>query len=407
MEPNEEKQPIYITMLGKFEIAVGDTVITNSLTRTRQLWNLIEYLIAFRNKTISQDELIATLWPDDSSDNPASALKNLVYRARTAFSAQAVPFAKEMIVFSRGTYRWNNELDCVVDIEKFEQLYRCSTEMFISTNERIECCRSAIALYTGNFLPDSSGEEWVIPLVSYYRSIYFKCVKKIVELLAKENLYDEIYSICQKAITIDPYEELPHKYVILALAKQNNHAAALSHYQHVTEVFYRELGVKPSEDMRSLYREINKSINNVESDLEIIKDDLAERSLTNDAYYCDYEVFKNLYRVEARSAARSGQSVFIGLFTITDAKGQVPELQVISKTMDALLRCVKKSLRSGDIVSRFSATQFVLMFPSITAGTGQNILDRTVGIFERESGIKGIKIHTTVKAINPTIAKTT
>ncbi|MFZ2539686.1 MAG: BTAD domain-containing putative transcriptional regulator [Oscillospiraceae bacterium] len=395
------QETININMLGRFQISIGDCVISDTGSRTHQIWNLLEYLIAFRNKTISQDELIATLWPDYNSDNPANALKNLVYRLRTIFHSHDIPFAKDIIVFNRGTYRWNNNLRCTVDTEEFEKLYRRSTEPLLSSAQKVDCCRKAIALYVGNFLPDSCYEEWVVPLVGYYRSIYFKCVSKGVELLLKENLYDEIISICQKAIIIDPFDELPHKYLILSFARQNNHSAALKHYNYVTDLFYRELGVKPSENMRNLYREIVKSINSVETDLEIIKDDLSEHSIIDGTYYCDYEVFKNLYRVEARTAARTGQSVFVGLLTLTDINNQVPETGLLSDVMDQLLRSVKQSLRKGDIASRFSATQYVLMFSSFTLDKGRNVMNRVCANFNADCTNKTIKLHSEIRPLDP------
>lgn len=66
---------IYISMLGGFKLTVQDKVLSDTLNRTHQLWNLLEYLIAFRNKTVSQDELIEALWPNDGSENPANDSK--------------------------------------------------------------------------------------------------------------------------------------------------------------------------------------------------------------------------------------------------------------------------------------------------------------------------------------------
>lgn len=42
-----------------------------------------------------------------------------------------------------------------------------------------------------------------------------------------------------------------------------NQQRAMAHYEHVTNLFYRELGVKPSERLRNLYREIIKNVQHV------------------------------------------------------------------------------------------------------------------------------------------------
>ena len=54
---------IHIKMLGEFQVLVNDTVIGDS-TRSNQIWNLLQYLVAFRHKVITQEELIDAMWED-------------------------------------------------------------------------------------------------------------------------------------------------------------------------------------------------------------------------------------------------------------------------------------------------------------------------------------------------------
>lgn len=398
--PMNERSVIYINMLGGFRLSVGDAVTSDAVSHTHQLWNLLEYLIAFRNKTISQGELIEALWPNNSSDNPANALKNLVYRIRTTFAAQNIPYAKDMIVFSRGSYRWNNELPCEVDIERFEELSR-DAGLESDPHKKVDAYLTAIDLYRGDFLPGSSYEEWVVPLASYFRSIYFKNVYTAANLLMEMERYDDLRVMCERAIIIDPFEENANRYYILSLIRQNKQSAALEHYNHVMELFYRELGVRPSESIRALYREITKTINSVETDLSIIKEDLSEGRNITSAFYCDYEVFKNLYRLEARAATRSGQSIFIALLTVTDGSNNVPELKLLSTVMDHLLSIIRQGLRKGDVISRFSSTQFVLMLPALTYENGQMVLDRVSKKFKASFRYKNIRLHTTLQPLDP------
>ncbi|MBC8584732.1 winged helix-turn-helix domain-containing protein [Oscillospiraceae bacterium NSJ-64] len=392
---------IQVKMFGGFSLSSEGITIDDRGSRQRQLWNLLEYLIASRRKTVSQEELISVLWPDDSAENPSSALKNLVYRARNLLKEKGFSFAKESIVMIGGTYAWNKNLDCVVDVEEFEQLIQKAGDQTLPEEERIALYLESLKLYEGDFLPSSGYEEWVISLNSYYRSMYFKCVYDAIDLLMKKERFDEIRSICERAIIIDPFEERAHKYLIYSLIKQDKQAAALEHYNRVTDLFYRELGVKPSESMRNLYREIVKAVNSVETDLGVIKEDLSEHSMIDGAFYCDYEVFRNMYRMEARTAVCSGQSIFIALFTVTDHTNQVPETKILGKVMDVLLQSVQKSLRKGDVVSRFSSTQYVLMLPTLTFENGQMVLSRILKKFSAAYHGKDIKVHTTLQPLDP------
>ena len=79
---NAALKPINIKMLGKFQIEYDGKVLSDDQSRTKQVWILLEYLLTNRRSDISVDRLIDVLWEDGGVDNPANALKNLIYRLR-------------------------------------------------------------------------------------------------------------------------------------------------------------------------------------------------------------------------------------------------------------------------------------------------------------------------------------
>lgn len=87
-------------------------------------------------------------------------------------------------------------------------------------------------------------------------------------------------------------------------------------------MFYSELGVKVSDSITNLYREITKSVSNVEADLRIIEQQLHESEAVPGAFFCDYEVFRNIYRIQSRSILRTGQSFMLALLTVSDGQDQ-------------------------------------------------------------------------------------
>ena len=401
-EADPKNIQIKLTMFGEFSITVGDASIHGSSTRTHQLWHLIEYLITFRHKSISQDELIEILWPDGDIENPANALKNLVYRVRSVLSSNSIPFAKEMIVYKQGSYQWNNNLNCVVDTEVFENLYKKASGENKPENLRIEHYINAIELYTGDFLPSSCYENWVIPISNYYKSIYFKCVYAVIALLTVQERFRDIEAICRKALIIDQFEENAHIYLMIALIRQSKQSQALAHYSFVSDLFFRELGVNPSAAMTSLYKDIVKTVHNVEIDINAIKNDLKESENNGGAFYCEYEVFKNLYRLEARTATRAGQSIFIALLTVeNDDPNTALDLKIQSKIMDNLFDVVQKQLRKGDVFARFSASQYVLMLPTLTYENCDIVISRIVKKHKQNYRPKGVTVISRIQPLDP------
>lgn len=73
---------LQINMLGGFSLRYNENVIDYQRSRSHKLWLILEYLITFRDKEITQNELIELLWGDEFTENPANTLKTLLHRLR-------------------------------------------------------------------------------------------------------------------------------------------------------------------------------------------------------------------------------------------------------------------------------------------------------------------------------------
>ena len=72
---------------------------------------------------------------------------------------------KEIILYRRGTYRWNHDLDITVDTEQFESLCEAAAR---PGPDRLGHMLAAAALYRGDFLPKDVYKRqppcsWVLP----------------------------------------------------------------------------------------------------------------------------------------------------------------------------------------------------------------------------------------------------
>lgn len=397
----ETERHYQIQLLGSFRVQCGSGELNESAGRMQQVWNLLEYLIVFRNSSISQSALIDALWPYDGSDNPSNALKNLAYRARTllskAFPEETAPF----IVFKRNAYSWNNDLSCSVDIEELERSWKIASSDTLPNEERLAHYNRALDLYHGQFLPKSGAEEWTLPLRAYYRSIYLECVDKACVLLLNANRPGEVIRICGQATSLEPFEERLHELLIRGYLEAENHTQALAHYYQVTNMFYSELGIKVSDSITNLYREITKSVSNVEADLRIIEQQLHESEAVPGAFFCDYEVFRNIYRIQSRSILRTGQSFMLALLTVSDGQDNVPNTQLLTSAMEALRTITVESLRRSDVVSRFSPSQYVLLLGCLTYENGELVLRRICNKFSRRYRSGQVKLHTNLHPLQP------
>ena len=123
-------------------------------------------------------------------------------------------------------------------------------------------------------------------------------------------------------------------------------------------LFYSELGAAPPAEMASLYREIHRlggREEGGEEDLAAISQFLLRDDRAGGAFLCELEVFKDIYCLEARSAARSQRGVYLGLLSAVMRDGSPPPLKLLNNYMDrladcirALRECLRQSLTQGD-----------------------------------------------------------
>lgn len=397
--PSSSKK-VEVTMLGEFSITINGHQLTNLKGRTKRVWMLIEYLLANRHKDIPIEMLTEVLWGEDECKDPLNALKNLVYRARELLKGLSQNPNEQYIQYIRNTYTWNNSYPSIIDTEQLVFFWKQGCDSSESDESRIDAFKKAIALYRGEFLPKSLYSRWVILQGTYYATVYNECILKSCGLLIDHHRYDEVVTICEAALSLTPLEESIHKVLLFAYISNGKRNKALDHYNYVIDLFYRELGVNIADSLRPLYKKLINSINQVEMDLGVIKGDLNEVAAQSGAFYCDYDVFKSIYRMQARSIMRTGQSIFIVLFTVRDLNGVPPKSEVSKLAFDRLKYAILESLRKGDMVASYSSTQYIVMIPVINYENAAMVTERILQRFHFRYRKDDVKVTTRINTLD-------
>ena len=391
-------EPLQISMLGGFSLAyLGGAAIDYQSNRSNKLWMVLAYLLTHRGKQITQDELIDILWADEDIDNPANTLKTLRHRLCSMLDELGGMPGKEMIRYNHGIYAWNEEVDCIIDIDQFST-YCALAEQEQNPEQKASYYLNAIEYYGGDFLPKLSSEMWVMSTHAYYHAEYLRVVKKCIALLQGTKRYYEIITVCRKAVAIEPYDEELHRELIYALVNTGAKQSALSHYEKVKETFYREFGLNLSEDLVELYKQIIAESNDYEVDLSIIKEQLQEEAAPG-AFYCEYALFKEIYRLMTRMLERNGQSVYLCLISVTDKNGKrIVNTKKQSEAVGKLRTAIQFSLRRGDVFTRYSVSQYLVLLSAINYENTEMVLDRIQANFKRDNPNLAVRL---VKSSRP------
>lgn len=379
-------QPVLkIRLLGGFSLTYGEKTISDANYHLKKPWMLLACLITFRSREIPVDELINLLYPGEQGKSPQDALRNLVRRLEAMLEELELPANHEVIQISRGGYAWNPGVPSQLDADLFEMACQRVGTPWLTPEERLETCMSALALYRSDFLSKAMGERWVRRAAERYHAMYVALVQTTVGLLAAQERWEDVVPLCGRAIQIDGYEESFYYYLIRGLIRTGQPRQAMERYKRMHTIFYAELGLPPSDQMSELYQEISRENRRADThepeDLAAISRFLLREDQLSGAFFCELEVFTDIYNLEARSIARSGRTVNLCMISAAMPDGSRPPLRLLNSAMENLADCIQDTLRKGDVATQYSAHQFLLLLPAPGPDKAQLALDRILSRF--------------------------
>ena len=369
-----------VQMFGKFELTYGDQKISCTGSRSKLLWNLLAYLLCHKGELISSEELIPIIWKYDKNDNPAGAMRTAIHRARSMIGELTNDSSVQFLISKNGGYMWNPEIETDFDVENFDKLVSKTAE-----KDNAEACLEAIEIYEGKFLPMQSSELWVMPVQAYYHNIYESLIDQVVPFLEKENRFEEGIVICNSALKIDPYSEKIYQYLMRFLLIAEDRQEVVRVYEEMSKLLLTTFGIMPDQESRALYREALNSVKNgTVISPEIVQEQLCEQGDIKGALVCDYDFFKMLYQSQARAIVRSGIVVHTALLTVKSRNKQEVSSKSVSLAMDHLEEHLQKSLRKGDIITRCSSTQFMVMLTSSNYENSCKVCQRFISSYSQK-----------------------
>ena len=394
-------EQIIVNMLGGFSIAVEGRSVDDSSNRMRKVWLLLAYLIYTRNSRVTQENYLSLLQggSDDSAD-PNGRLKAMFYRARTMLNQLGEDAGHNLIVRKNSTYAWNTNVPLRLDVEEFERL--CA-EADKQEDKRLELLMEALELYKGDFLSKLSMEPWVMPISAYYHQMYLDAADQALALLEAAAQWETAAALCEKALKIEAYSETLYQHLMRCRIAEGKRAAALQAYDEMSELLFSTFGVMPSDESRALYREASREAGDNAVAAGTVRDKLREPSAAKGALFCEYDFFKLLYQVQARAIIRSGEVIHIALISVHGQREKELARRSLDRVMENLQEIIVGNLRQGDVVTRCSVSQFIVMLPQANYENSCMVCQRISKAFFRQYPHSPADIHFSVQPLEPTL----
>ena len=356
-----EIMKLYITTLGDFDMLVDDKSIMQDASRSYKLFKLLEYFLTFKNKKLLPEVIIENLWQDQDSMDPKNMIRGQIFRLRQILRDILPGDDYLTITFSNGYYTLEVGGDVVLDTDEMEAwIKEGDQQLEFDQEQAILAYRKAIDLYRGGYLAENPYEIWLVPVRSYYKRLYVKTLEKLVDLCSEKGRDEEIVKLCEKAITIEPYEEMLHKFLIESLLRIGKIQNAHNHLEFMQVAFEKEMGISTTSLMRELDRKIQAySTDKGNLTVKDINRKLDENGF-NGPLKCESEYFKLLYNSHKRRRKSDQEDDYISLITLNSS--QENKRAIWQKSMTKVLQ---SSLRKGDIYTLWNDSQILILLPEV------------------------------------------
>lgn len=375
-----------VTTFGRFQITEGDVSIGDDSIRSVMLSRLLLYILVYRGKTLTTETIASAIWQDEETENPAGALKNLMYRLRKNL---VNAFGEEnYILTNRGSYQWNPKVAVELDCEQFEKLIE-QAKRETDRQQAIKLYEQALLLYQGDFMNKLTDIHWILAMNTYYHSLFLSAVQDVSELYLELKQYGKLEYVCAEALKLEQTDEQIYANQIRAQMYRGNLQMALDSYMNASRIIEKELGVRNSKLLDEIYQEltaIGKGQNSY--NISEVKKDIEEEDPSG-VFFCGYPIFKEIYHLEARKSVRSREPENLLLITVEPQEGDTREVAQyrIRQAMLGLEKVIAECLRAGDVAAKYSDSQFVLLLPSCTEELTMQVAERIMDKLRQKSAV--------------------
>lgn len=389
---------IKMQIFGSFVLEYDGHMLTEETIHSNKLTKLLVYILMNRDSVLTHQQLLEVLG-NDESQKPENVLKNLMYRMRKAMAELG---DEKFICTIAGAYKWNTEIPVETDYEAFETMVE-TLHNEQDTEKRKALCYALIDSYKTNVTAKVAQETWMLPKTTWYQTSYMDAVHVLCGILEQAKEWQELELICNKAMVVDSFDEDIHCWLLKSMHGQRKFDLAIAQYEKSKKLFYENMGIQPPESLQDAFQEMLGAIGEDIKDVSRLLEEMQETERLNGAFICDYHIFRQIYRIEVRRIERSGMAEHMLLLTIrkrsTRHSDKLSE-KANNEGMEALELAIRCCLRAGDVASRYSPTQYVVLLPMCSYESGIMVAERIQKYFRKLIGKKGIELVWELSELN-------
>lgn len=230
---------------GRGIVMVGEHQVSDLQWRSEKSKEML-FLLLFRGRAMSKEEIFTELWPDLAESKCNSNFHSSLYRLRRAL------FRESVVREADGTYQLNPKGLFVSDVDRFNQ---AMLQADLSTDEagRSAFLEQAVHHYTGNFLA-STYSDWTEPIRRELEDRYIEALNELAAIKLRAGAFEEALPLFKSVAAVDSYSEAAAFGVMRCYVALNDGASAAREFRRFRQLLKDDLGEDPSPRLQELYR---------------------------------------------------------------------------------------------------------------------------------------------------------
>ena len=142
------------------------------------------------------------------------------------------------------------DADLSLDAEEFSGLVKQAGKNDVALLQK------AIALYRGDYMPESLYEPWVAEERERLATLFLESADRLTELLMARDQYTEAIDLAQRILARDKCWERAYRHMMLAYDHLGDRGQVGRTFQRCSQALRDELGISPAPETQELYEKL-------------------------------------------------------------------------------------------------------------------------------------------------------
>lgn len=254
-DQGEAAARLRVQLFGPFRVWRDDAIISDREWKTRQHQALFQLLVSRRGAFFHREVLIEQIWPDANPDKAGISLRNRVSELRRILEPGLQRGRDSRFILTRPEgYSFNEEADCLVDLEEFDRHRRRARALHREGRwlEAVREYEAALQWCQGDFLEADLYVEWTQQPRERWRESRLGALTHLAECYARVGQYERAIERARHTVELHDDWELGYLQLMRTLLLAGRRAEALRVYERCRKVLKENLGLEVSAEMEAL-----------------------------------------------------------------------------------------------------------------------------------------------------------